>query len=380
MSQEIEVTLDQRSEVTDTQIQLPINYQEVGKVGSLDIRIYVQPGTLDEIDRFAAVDTSKERGGVLVGRMTDHSGKINLVIDGFIIATHTDSTSVSLTFTSESWSAIHEERASQYPESKIVGWFHTHPGYGIFLSSHDLFIHQNFFNYPWAVAYVVDPKAKTRGFFAWKAGEIVECTGFHIYDEPGQALHPERYYRPSSQKIASSEQKSDGNGIPSDRTKTAVLGMILVAIILSSLLFFMLNSRKQENRIIELSNRLSEMTLQQEESDRAVGEMSENLERLQSKISDLEANAHLASPDTSKDETNENVFALDPNIMFVGYRSYRVEKGDSLLNILAKHQVSEDKYNLTLGVNGISNPDFIMEDQILYIPVVIENGGHKNAD
>ena len=31
-----------------------------------------------------------------------------------------------------------------FPECDIVGWYHTHPSFGIFLSHHDLFIHQQF--------------------------------------------------------------------------------------------------------------------------------------------------------------------------------------------------------------------------------------------
>ena len=49
----------------------------------------------------------------------------------------------------------------------MVGWYHTHPGVGIFLSGMDLFIHQNFFTQMWHVAYVLDPRARTSGFFCW---------------------------------------------------------------------------------------------------------------------------------------------------------------------------------------------------------------------
>jgi proteasome lid subunit RPN8/RPN11 len=49
----------------------------------------------------------------------------------------------------------------------MVGWYHTHPGFGIFLSGMDLFIHQNFFTQIWHVAYVLDPRARTSGFFCW---------------------------------------------------------------------------------------------------------------------------------------------------------------------------------------------------------------------
>jgi proteasome lid subunit RPN8/RPN11 len=49
----------------------------------------------------------------------------------------------------------------------MVGWYHTHPGFGIFLSGMDLFIHQNFFTQLWHVAFVLDPRARTSGFFTW---------------------------------------------------------------------------------------------------------------------------------------------------------------------------------------------------------------------
>jgi proteasome lid subunit RPN8/RPN11 len=38
----------------------------------------------------------------------------------------------------------------------MVGWYHTHPDWGVFLSSMDMFICDNFFN-KLDVAYVIDP-------------------------------------------------------------------------------------------------------------------------------------------------------------------------------------------------------------------------------
>jgi proteasome lid subunit RPN8/RPN11 len=56
-----------------------------------------------------------------------------------------------------------------YPDESavIVGWYHTHPGFGIFLSGMDQFIHQNFFIQLWHVALVLDPVARRSGFFCW---------------------------------------------------------------------------------------------------------------------------------------------------------------------------------------------------------------------
>jgi hypothetical protein len=66
-----------------------------------------------------------------------------------------------------------------YPDKTVVGWYHTHPRMSIFLSSYDLFLHENFFPHPWQVALVVEPYTHQGGFF--------------IRDEDHQ-LDPRRYY------------------------------------------------------------------------------------------------------------------------------------------------------------------------------------------
>ena len=58
-----------------------------------------------------------------------------------------------------------------YPDKKMIGWYHTHPGFGIFLSGMDLFICDNFFNLPWQVAFVYDPLGGDEGNFVWRSGK-----------------------------------------------------------------------------------------------------------------------------------------------------------------------------------------------------------------
>lgn len=42
----------------------------------------------------------------------------------------------------------------------IVGWFHSHPGYGCFLSSTDIETQIKYFNKPYHIAVVIDPVRK----------------------------------------------------------------------------------------------------------------------------------------------------------------------------------------------------------------------------
>ncbi|MDB5292603.1 MAG: hypothetical protein JWL69_3844, partial [Phycisphaerales bacterium] len=76
-----------------------------------------------------------------------------------------------VTITSETWTRIHETLERDYPGKRILGWYHTHPGFGIFLSGMDLFIQDNFFNTPWQVAFVYDPVGGDEGVFTWRGGK-----------------------------------------------------------------------------------------------------------------------------------------------------------------------------------------------------------------
>ena len=157
---------------------LDIELHEMPKLsGDADrrsFRILVDPEVHDGIECYAGSDTTKELGGILLGRQLEDDGNRYIVVEGYVIALYTDSQRASLTFTHKSWDQMHLEREKNYPGLKIVGWFHTHPGFGIFLSSYDLFIQKSFFDLPWQVAYVVDPLRQTRGFFRWENTEIVQ--------------------------------------------------------------------------------------------------------------------------------------------------------------------------------------------------------------
>ena len=127
------------------------------------------------IENFALSDTTREVGGVLVGSLEYDKEKNPVIkIVGAIPAKHTEASLSSVKFTAQSWEYINTVMEDEYPDYKIVGWFHTHPGFGIFLSSWDLFIQRHFFNLSWQIAYVVDPVNMRKGFFGWQDGEIVK--------------------------------------------------------------------------------------------------------------------------------------------------------------------------------------------------------------
>jgi proteasome lid subunit RPN8/RPN11 len=150
--------------------------------GPTDLPIFIDLRTADAIERHALSDTTVELGGILLGKecLDPATGQPFVWINRALEAKHYANTQASFTYTHDSWEEITRDRDRLYPEYDIVGWYHTHPSFGIFLSSHDIFIHQHFFGQPLQVAYVVDPINQTRGFFQWLDGGLAQVGGYFL--------------------------------------------------------------------------------------------------------------------------------------------------------------------------------------------------------
>jgi proteasome lid subunit RPN8/RPN11 len=125
------------------------------------------------ITQHARQNREREVGGVLLGDVrVDEHGQMYVVVTHTLKAEFAYESRGNLTFTHETWLQIHAAHDALYPDKTIVGWYHTHPGWTIFLSPWDLFIHQNFFKQPWQIALVIDPSLDRAGFFVWKDNQI----------------------------------------------------------------------------------------------------------------------------------------------------------------------------------------------------------------
>jgi proteasome lid subunit RPN8/RPN11 len=131
--------------------------------------VVVPPEVWDQIETHSYSNLQAEVGGMLVGSV---SGRTTTIV-GFIPALNASAEQISLTFTHEVWAEILKKVDADFPGETIVGWYHTHPGFGIFLSEYDSFIQENFFNNPGQLALVVDPVAGLRGWFQLNASKKI---------------------------------------------------------------------------------------------------------------------------------------------------------------------------------------------------------------
>lgn len=145
-----------------------------------DLPIFVDLDSLADMEEHALTDTSVELGGVMLGgQYEDEQGRPFVVVTDSLRAKHYESTKGSFKFTHDTWSEITRERDEFPDELRIVGWYHTHPDWGVFLSGMDMFICDNFFNKRLDVALVIDPCRQDRGLFQWTgdAAERIRRTG-----------------------------------------------------------------------------------------------------------------------------------------------------------------------------------------------------------
>ncbi|MGI6248766.1 MAG: metal-dependent protease of the PAD1/JAB1 superfamily [Acutalibacteraceae bacterium] len=164
---------------------LPQNIVLIGERVEEDKNIYISQPVYKEIHKFTQSKTTNESGCILIGTIIEDFGKKNIIIDGFIEAKYSDATPTTLKFTHETWDYVHKRMDIKYPDKKIVGWIHTHPDFGVFLSEYDKFIHENFFSEDYQIAYVVDPVQDVEVFFFWINGKLERCKGFYIFDKNG---------------------------------------------------------------------------------------------------------------------------------------------------------------------------------------------------
>jgi len=194
--------------------------------GSDDLPVFLDRGPADAIERHALSDTSVELGGILLGKecVDDQTGEPFVWVTDALEAKHYENTQASFTYTHDSWEEISRERDAKHPDLDIVGWYHTHPDFGVFLSGHDLFIQRHFFSQPLQVAYVVDPVRQTRAFFRWRSGAMEQTGGFYLTADRGDRLALARLVN-ELENVPNAGPDSGGGGL-SPRLEAELIAML----------------------------------------------------------------------------------------------------------------------------------------------------------
>ena len=209
--------------------------QKAAAGGAGGVKVEMSSQVARSIRQHARSSMSAEICGVLIGAA--HGG--TTCVEAAIRGEDARQGGSHVTFTQETWTHIYQVKDAQYPDKRIVGWYHSHPGFGIFLSDHDLFIHKNFFSDQSQVAWVFDPHSDEEGCFVWAHGEIVRTGAIGLRDDPSASIagsHAEsRLDAPDAVSVEPERRKSKaGRWVGLTLSHLLVL---LVGILIGTLLF-----------------------------------------------------------------------------------------------------------------------------------------------
>ena len=274
---------------------LPQNILPIGERVEEDKNIYISQPVYKEIHKFTQNKTTNESGGMLIGNVIEEFGKTNIIVNGFIEAKYCEATPTTLKFTHETWEYVHKEMDKKFPGQKIVGWIHTHPNFGIFLSEYDKFIQENFFKEDYQIAYVVDPIQDIEGFYFWINGKIERCKGFYKFDKMGA-------------KIESDLESKDEDNEPNNSWLN--LKNIIIAILVVCVVFLTFSNISQNKEIENLQKQQETLAAS---ANQSLSYMQQQIIALQSKIAELTDQLKKPSDAVTEDENTENKVDTENN-------------------------------------------------------------------
>lgn len=371
---DIEITTEENNGEVGN-VQLPLNFLSFGEIEPDDVKVYIKQDVYKALEKYASSDTSTELGTILIGDYCEQLGKTHVVISDYIEAKYTDASASTLTFTHETWDYVHKQHDLHYPNKKIIGWQHTHPNYGIFLSNYDLFIQDNFFNMPFQVAYVIDPIQNIRGFFQWKNGKTEKLKGYYVYDEVGKPIKIEQKKVESSQSTKAAPSK----------VMTVLVSLLCVLTV--ALGIFAINMNNKYNDQLKLQQTISSKL---EEQEKTISDQKADINDLQTQLVNavLDSSGITTAEELIKRIENNEITINDQDKILqqlkdlvgsstenggdktVRFVAYTVESGDSLSKICNEHDLDyQANKSIILSLNGITDPNSIFVGQVIILPI-----------
>lgn len=129
-------------------------YQEMRS----ELPLYIQKTAEEKMRNHSLAGLAKEQEvmGLMLGGAFTHDGRIYAIVRD-VVTTNLDASISSVRFHEESMEGLFDSLDDLDFEYSIVGWYHSHPGMGCFMSEIDVGTQQGVFNLPHHSALVLDP-------------------------------------------------------------------------------------------------------------------------------------------------------------------------------------------------------------------------------
>lgn len=153
----------------------PVHIWRTPPGAPIEMLVVAHLSAYSDIHRQSVSSLPNETGGFLVGRVAcDQRGCWHVEIEQAVPVEPVSQDPVHFTFT---WKDVDRVRSYREERGKaLLGWYHTHPDLGIFLSETDLErTHRVLFSEPFQIALVYDPVRGRAGYFFWEGPQQIDA-------------------------------------------------------------------------------------------------------------------------------------------------------------------------------------------------------------
>lgn len=310
----------------------------VGKAGPFP-RLVFREEVMLAIDQFSHLHSLGEHGGFLVGRKQElkSAEQYELMVERFVPIPQKSDAS-RLVINQDHYRTV--QMALKAGE-EILGWVHTHPGFGVFLSKLDREQHQRFFPKPWQVAYVMDTQGSERAAYRVVDGEWSRLDGYYVLRD-----------------MAENEV-----GIALDRPSPWLRMVVAVLIV-----FLLILGGTAGYSIIR------DMYFQPEPPPQPLTQTAmepDPVVTMQPVQPESAPRRESPAPGTEDSETAAPAWettTIAPPPTVPRYVEYVVKRGDNLWSIAGELLGDPSLYRLIAEENGISNPNSLQVGDLLRVP------------
>lgn len=127
-------------------------------------KVYINKAAQEIMNEHAHSGSPQEVGGFLLGRPFNEVGEhVAWVLDAIQgdCESYRSRVLIKSSTYDRVWNKVEEN------DLVVIGWYHTHPGFGIFLSTTDINTMGLYYNQMYHVAIVLDPVNEKCGVFGW---------------------------------------------------------------------------------------------------------------------------------------------------------------------------------------------------------------------
>jgi proteasome lid subunit RPN8/RPN11/LysM repeat protein len=310
--------------------------------------VSVPSAVLDGIREHVNGEIEREVGGILVGTIADGHATVNASIAALSAVGHR----ANVTFTHEVWDDLLPKVDKEYPGQRIVGWYHSHPGFGIFLSEYDTFIHKNFFSDPAMLALVIDPHTGDAGWFGWRDDEVA------LLEEQAGTPSPRAS---SARGVARRDSSERSRSIRRSSGLTLLAASLASAAVAFALGYATAPAEIPEPAPLPDPVFAEGVTEELEAAQAEIVDLRTSLAEAESALADAAAAADNVPVETGP-AGSEEAAATPPAIL------YTVRRGDTLWGLASSLYGAGEHADSIVRQNSGVDPDVLAIGQVLVLP------------